>query len=122
MASKTLLARGGLTYVDRRDFTRGDSPRVVKRMRWPSVRLWVEDSTLTFSSRAGSDVLQHTEVTALPHGPIVGRHWALALAVSFGTAERDHVLLFWTPRARSVLRELARLGWDADPRADDFVT
>ncbi|MEV4703928.1 hypothetical protein [Actinoplanes sp. NPDC049316] len=121
MIPKTLLARGGLTYVDRRDFTRGDSPRVVKRMRWPSVCLWVEDSELTFSSRAGCDVLHHAEVTALPHGPIVGRHWALALAVSFSTPERDQVLLFWTPRARAVLRELARLGWDADPRADDFV-
>jgi len=94
MASKTLLARGGLTYVDRRDFTRGDSLRVGKRIRWPSVSLWVEDSRLTLSSRAGSDVLQYAEVTALPHGPIVGRHWALALAVSFSTAERDQVLLF----------------------------
>src|SRR3712207_216999 len=74
MAPKTLLARGGLTYVDRRDFTRGDSPTVVKRMRWPSVRLWVEDSRLTFTSRAGSDVLQQAEVTALPHGSILGRH------------------------------------------------
>jgi len=122
MASKTLLARGGLTYVDRRDFTRGDSLCVLKRVRWPSVYLWVEDSTLTFSSRAGSEVLQHAEVTALPHGPIVGRHWAIALAVSFETTERDHVMLFWTHRARGVLRQLARLGWDADPRADDFVT
>ncbi|MGW4946375.1 hypothetical protein ACWEOZ_32875 [Actinoplanes sp. NPDC004185] len=122
MASKTLLARGGLTYVDRRDFTHGDSLRVVRRMRWPSVCLWVEDSELTLSSRAGTDVLQHAEVTALPHGPILARHWAVALAVSFDTAERDQVLLFWTPRARGVLRELARRGWDADPRADDFVT
>jgi hypothetical protein len=76
---------------------------------------------LTFSSPAGSDVLHHAEVTALPHGPVVGRHWALALAVSFSTEEREQVLLFWTPRARTVLRELAQLGWDADPRADDFV-
>lgn len=122
MSSKTLLARGGLTYVDRRDFVRGDSRRVVKRLRWPSVCLWVEDSRLTLSSRAGSDVLLLAEVTATPHGPIVATHWALAFAVAFRIAERDQVLLFWTPRARAVLRELARFGWDADPRADDFVT
>lgn len=122
MVSRTLLARGGLAYVDRDDFTRGDALRVVERRRWPSVSLWVEDRTLTFSSRAGSEVRHHAEVTALPHGPVVARHWAFALAVSFESAEREHVLLFWTPRARAVLRELARLGWDADPRADDFVT
>jgi hypothetical protein len=122
MAPKTLLARGGLTYVDRRDFTRGDSGTAIRRMRWPSASLWVEDSTLTFSSRTGSDALQHAEVTALPHGPHLGWFPAPAFAVSFETEERDQVLLFWTHRARAVLRELARLGWDADPNADDFVT
>ncbi|GIF63321.1 hypothetical protein Ais01nite_13560 [Asanoa ishikariensis] len=122
MAQKTLLGRGGLTYVDRRDFVRGDYT-VLKRMRWPSVSLWVEDSTLTFSSRAASDALQHAEVTALPHRPVVlGRFPLPAFAVSFETEERDQVLLFWAPRARAIIRELARLGWDADANADDFLT
>ncbi|MEV4636843.1 hypothetical protein AB0J80_05760 [Actinoplanes sp. NPDC049548] len=43
------------------------------------------------------------------------------MAVSFETEERDQVLLFWTPRARAVIRELARLGRDADADADDFL-
>ncbi|MDG4824747.1 hypothetical protein O7635_23095 [Asanoa sp. WMMD1127] len=122
MAQKALVARGGLTYLDRRDYDRGEST-VVKRMRWPSVSLWVAASTLTFSSRAGSDALHHHEVTAVPHGPVIAR-WlpSPAFAVEFSTDERDQVLLFWTHRARAVVRELARLGWDADPRADDFVS
>ena len=122
MAPRTLLARGGLTYVDHRDFRRGDSLAALKWMRWPAVRLWVEDSTLTFSSRGGSDALEHAEVTALPHGPYLGWLPSPAFAVSFETENRDQVLLFWTPRARAVIRELARLGWDADPDADDFMT
>ncbi|MFC3503347.1 NUDIX domain-containing protein [Micromonospora krabiensis] len=115
-----LLARGGLTYVDRRDFIRGDLT-VIRRLRWPSVGLWVEDSTLTLSSRAGSDALHHSEVTAVPHGPYLGWLPSPALAVSFQVEDRDQVLLFWTPRARAVIRRLAQLGWDADPDADDFV-
>jgi hypothetical protein len=107
------LARGGLTYVDRLDFTRGVSLTVAKRLAWPSVRLVVGDGSLTFSSRAGSDSLQRTEVTALPHRPFYGRFPLPATAVSFEVEERDQVLLFWTPRAGAVIRELGRRGWDA---------
>jgi hypothetical protein len=106
-------ARGGLTYVDRLDFTRGDTLTVTKRRLWPSVRLSLTDDTLTLSSRSGSDTLHRSDVTALPHQPFYGRFPIPPLAVSFEVEGRDQVLLFWTPRVGSVIRELGHRGWDA---------
>ncbi|WCN80139.1 hypothetical protein [Micromonospora sp. LH3U1] len=114
MISDTFVTRGGLTYVDRRDFTRGDTLSAVRRLAWPTVKLHADDSTLTFSSRTGSDTLQHAQVTALPHRPFHGRFPLPASAVSLEVEGRDQVLLFWTPCVGAVLRELAELGWDAE--------
>nr|WP_296072687.1 hypothetical protein [uncultured Actinoplanes sp.] len=115
------LARGGLSYVDRLDFTRGSSLTVAKRMPWPSVRLVAGEDSVTFSSRAGADTLRRAEVTAVPHRPLYGRFGLPAAAVSFEVEGRDQVLLFWTPRVAAVIRELARRGWDAvDPGPPEF--
>ncbi|MEU7928161.1 hypothetical protein [Micromonospora sp. NPDC049107] len=118
MISNAFDTRGGLTYVDRLDFTRGSPLRAVRRMAWPTVKLHVDDSTLTLSSRTSSDTLRHVQVEALPHRPLHGRFPLPATAVSFQVEGRDQVLLFWTPRVGAVLRKLADLGWDAeDPRS-----
>jgi hypothetical protein len=107
-------ARGGLTYVDRLDFTRGDTMTVLRRMVWPSVLLRADDSTLSFSSRKGTDSAPRDEVIALSHRPFYGRFPLPATAVSFEVKGRDHVLLFWTARARTVLGELSKLSYEAD--------
>jgi hypothetical protein len=73
MAPDPFVTRGGLTYVDRLDFTGGDTLTAVKRVLWPSVNLRVEDSPPTFSFRTGSDTLQHTQEPALPYQPFYGR-------------------------------------------------
>jgi hypothetical protein len=112
--ANTFTARGGLTYVDRLDFTRGAPLTAVRRTAWPSVRLRADEAALTLDSRAGSDTLTFTDVTALPHRPFHGRFPLPAAAVSFEVEGRDQVLLFWTPRPGAVLRGLARLGWDAE--------
>ncbi|MER7589619.1 hypothetical protein ABTW72_19000 [Micromonospora sp. NPDC127501] len=114
MISETFDARGGLTYVDRVDFTRGNPLRAVRRMAWPTVKLHADDSTLTFTSRTGSDTLEHFSVAALAHHPVHRRFPLPATAVSFDVEGRDQILLFWTPRAGAVLRALDKLGWDAE--------
>ncbi|MET7946589.1 hypothetical protein [Micromonospora sp. NPDC005324] len=114
MISESFDARGGLTYVDRLDFTRGDTLRAVRRMAWPTVKLHADDSTVTFTSRAGSDALEHFFVAAVAHHPFHRRIPLPATAVAFEVEERDQVLLFWTPRAVAVLRALDKLGWDAE--------
>ncbi|MEW1588279.1 hypothetical protein AB0283_22895 [Micromonospora vinacea] len=114
MISKTFDARGGLTYVDRLDFTRGNPLRPVRRLAWPTVKLHADGSTLTFTSRTGSDALDHFSVVALAHHPFHRRFPVPASAVAFAVESRDQVLLFWTPRAGAVLRALDRLGWDAE--------
>ncbi|MEU8014002.1 hypothetical protein [Micromonospora parva] len=117
MISESFDARGGLTHVDRLDFTRGNPLRAVRRMAWPTVKLHADNSTLTFTSRTGSDTLEHFHVTALAHRPLYGRFPLPATAVSFEVEGRDEVLLFWTPRAGAVLRALEKLGWDAEDAA-----
>ncbi|WP_433311352.1 hypothetical protein ACQP0U_24730 [Micromonospora sp. CA-269861] len=97
MISETFDARGGLTYVHRLDFTRGSSLRAVRRMAWPTVKLHADDSTLTFTSRTGSDTLEHFYVAAVAHHPFSRRFPLPATAVAFEVEERDQVLLFWTP-------------------------
>ena len=114
MISETFDARGGLTYVDRLDFTRGDTLRAARRLAWPTVKLHADESTLTFTSRSGSDTLEHFYVAALAHHPFHRRFPLPATAVSFEVEGRDQVLLFWTPRAGAVLRALDKLGWDAE--------
>ncbi|RLP92184.1 hypothetical protein [Micromonospora sp. CV4] len=114
MISETFDARGGLTYVDRLDFTRGDTLKAARRLAWPTVKLRADESTLTFSSRTSSDTLQQFSTVALPHRPFHGRFPLPATAVSFQVEGRDQVLLFWTPRVGAVLRELGKLGWDAE--------
>ncbi|MEV4658724.1 hypothetical protein [Micromonospora sp. NPDC049301] len=119
MVLNSFVARGGLSYVDRLDFTRGDTARVVRRLAWPTVGLRATDTTLTFSSRTGADTVQHAQVTAQPHRPFYGRFPLPASAVSFEVEGRDQVLLFWTPRVGAVLRGLAKLGWDAEDHLHD---
>ncbi|RAO22647.1 hypothetical protein MED15_01496 [Micromonospora noduli] len=114
MISETFDARGGLTYVDRLDFTRGNPLRAVRRMAWPTVQLHADGSTLTFTSRTGSDTLEHFYVAALAHHPFHRRFPLPATAVWFDVEGRDQILLFWTPRAGAVLRALDKLGWDAE--------
>ncbi|MGC4847692.1 hypothetical protein ACLQ3F_10660 [Micromonospora sp. DT15] len=114
MISETFDTRGGLTYVDRLDFTRGDTLRAVRRMVWPTVRLHADDSTVTFTSRTGSDTLEHFYVAAVAHHPFHRRFPLPATAVAFEVEERDQVLLFWTLRVGAVLRALEELGWDAE--------
>ncbi|MFE9919136.1 hypothetical protein ACFYPG_28655 [Micromonospora sp. NPDC005553] len=114
MISETFDTRGGLTYVDRLDFTRGDTLRAVQRMVWPTVRLHADHSTVTFTSRTGSDTLEHFYVAAVAHHPFHRRFPLPATAVAFEVEERDQVLLFWTPRVGAVLRALEKLGWDAE--------
>ena len=114
MAADIFWARGGLTHVDRLDFTRGDTLTAIQRKVWPSVRLRADDHTLTFSSGTWSETLHPTGMTALPHRPFHGRFPVPACAVSFEAAGNAQVLLFWTPRVGAVIRELARRGWDAD--------
>ncbi|MEU8406118.1 hypothetical protein AB0C19_07920 [Micromonospora sp. NPDC048842] len=113
MISKTFDARGGLTYVDRLDVTRGNPLRAVRRMAWPTVKLHADDRTLTFTSRSGSDTLEQFNVAALAHHPFYRRIPVPATAVCFEVEGRDQVLLFWTPRVGAVLRALDELGWDA---------
>jgi hypothetical protein len=50
----------------------------------------------------------------LPHRPFNGRFPVPACAVSFEVAGHEQVLLFWTPRVTTVIRELALRGWDAE--------
>ncbi|MEK8109874.1 hypothetical protein NKG94_46450 [Micromonospora sp. M12] len=78
------------------------------------MRLHVDDRTLTFTSRTGSDTLEQVDVAALAHHPFHRRFPLPATAVSFDVEGRDQVLLFWTPRANAVLRALDKLGWDAE--------
>ncbi|MBG6063907.1 hypothetical protein [Micromonospora ureilytica] len=114
MISETFDARGGLTYVDRLDFTRGNTLRAARRLAWPTVKLRADESTLTFTARSGSDTLEHFNVSVLAHHPFHRRIPLPATAVSFEVEGRDQVLLFWTPRAGAVLRALDKLGWDAE--------
>ncbi|MEU4553117.1 hypothetical protein [Micromonospora violae] len=114
MISETFDARGGLTYVDRLDVTRGNPLRAVRRMAWPTVKLHADDSTLTFTSRTGSDTLEHFYVAAAAHHPFHRRFPLPSTAVSFDVEGRDQILFFWTPRAGAVLGALGRLGWDAE--------
>jgi hypothetical protein len=86
----------------------------IQRKRWPSVRLQADDHTLTFSSGTWSETLHPAALTALPHRPFNGRFPVPACAVSFEVAGHEQVLLFWTPRVTTVIRELALRGWDAE--------
>lgn len=116
MAAAGFTTRGGLSYVDRRDFLRDDDLTVLRRARWPRARLRAEAGTLVFTSPLGRHSLPHAEVTALPHQPFFGEAPLPPCGVSFETDPPGaEVLIFWTPLAHRVLLALTRLGWDTGP-------